>query len=78
MKKCTKSTASPKISNLTILLDTGLNTEQRGLAETIRSSGEALLGLLNDILDFSKIEAGNSPLKKSISACAKRSRTPWK
>lgn len=40
-----------------LLCDTSLNDEQRLFAETIKSSGEALLMIINDILDYSKLEA---------------------
>jgi len=45
-----------------LLLDSGLTEEQREFADTISSSGEALLVILDDILDFSKIEAGRLEL----------------
>ncbi len=41
-----------------LLLNSDLSREQRELAETVNSSGEALLAIMNDVLDFSKIEAG--------------------
>ncbi len=46
-----------------LLLDTGLNPEQREYAEIIDQSGRALLEIINDILDFSKIEAGRIDLE---------------
>lgn len=46
-----------------LLLETALTSQQHHLADTVRSSGEALLTIINDILDFSKIEAGKLELE---------------
>jgi CheY-like chemotaxis protein/HPt (histidine-containing phosphotransfer) domain-containing protein len=50
------------IGMLDALLQTDLDETQRGFAETVRTSGEALLTILNDVLDFSKVEAGKLEL----------------
>lgn len=57
-----------------LLLVTSLYGEQRKYAETIASSGRALLSVLNDILDFSKIEAGKlamEPMPFHLERCVK-------
>jgi signal transduction histidine kinase len=46
------------------LLDTQLTSEQRDCADTIRTSGVALLSIINNILDFSKIDSGKLQLEK--------------
>ncbi len=46
-----------------LLLGTTLTEEQFEFAQTIRTSGDALLALINDILDYSKIEAGKLDLE---------------
>jgi PAS domain S-box-containing protein len=46
-----------------LMLGTDLNVEQRGYAQTIRQSADALLTIINDILDFSKIESGKMELE---------------
>jgi signal transduction histidine kinase/CheY-like chemotaxis protein len=47
-----------------LLLETDLSPRQRRLADTVRHSGELLLGVINDILDFSKGEAGKIRLEE--------------
>jgi signal transduction histidine kinase len=48
----------------TLLAATPLDSQQRELAETIRSSGGQLLATLNDILDLSKIDSGRLELER--------------
>jgi len=60
------------IGMTSLLLETALNGQQREYAETIRTSGNALLDLINDILDFSKIEADRLELEAqpfAVSTC---------
>ena len=46
-----------------LLLDSQLTAEQSTYARAIKTSGDALLGLIEEILDFSKIEAGRIDLE---------------
>jgi CheY-like chemotaxis protein len=62
-----------------LLLDTSLTPEQRDYADTIRTSGEALLLIVNDILDFSKFDSGNLQLEEvdfDVNPAARRHHRP--
>ena len=50
------------IGMTSLLQDTSLDAQQRDFVDTIRLSGDALLGLINDVLDFSKIDSGKLDL----------------
>lgn len=52
------------IGMTSILLDSHLDRDQQDSVQTIKASGEILLGLINDVLDFSKIEAGKLTLER--------------
>ncbi|MCJ2058349.1 ATP-binding protein [Methylobacterium sp. J-048] len=45
-----------------LVLGTALDLEQRTYVEAVRTSGQALLGLIDGVLDFSRIEAGRLDL----------------
>lgn len=53
------------IGTAELLLETPLDRDQREYAETIRYSGESLLGIINEILDYSKIDAGRLELDRA-------------
>jgi signal transduction histidine kinase/CheY-like chemotaxis protein len=64
------------IGMTSFMLDTPLTREQRECVETIRTSGDGLLGIINDVLDFSKIEAGQIELERmpfDVRACIEES-----
>jgi len=48
-----------------LLLETPLAPEQQTYARAVKTSGDALLGLIEEVLDFSKIEAGRLDLESA-------------
>ncbi|MFN0022518.1 MAG: response regulator [Parvularculaceae bacterium] len=49
----------------TLLLDTGLNSNQRAYVDAVKQSGDGLLALINDLLDLSKLDAGKLQLERA-------------
>jgi two-component system, sensor histidine kinase RpfC len=48
-----------------LMRDTTLSREQADMLQTLRGSGQVMLGLVEDVLDFSKIEAGKLVLERT-------------
>ena len=49
-----------------LLMETGLDVEQKRFTGMVRKSSDNLLEIINDILDFSKIEAGHLELERIV------------
>ncbi|MGR3713522.1 MAG: ATP-binding protein [Shimia sp.] len=49
-----------------LLSDSELTAAQRGLLDSMNSSGSSLLNIINDILDFSKIDSGHMTVRKDV------------
>eukprot|EP01059_Diplonema_ambulator_P012211 TRINITY_DN2243_c0_g1_i2.p1 TRINITY_DN2243_c0_g1~~TRINITY_DN2243_c0_g1_i2.p1 ORF type:complete len:1419 (+),score=233.11 TRINITY_DN2243_c0_g1_i2:119-4258(+) len=47
-----------------LLMNTKLSGEQKEMADTIKSCGEALMAIINDILDYGRLDAGKLELEK--------------
>ena len=47
-----------------LLLDTGVNGEQRDYVENIQRSANSLLTIINDVLDLSKVESGKLDIEE--------------
>jgi osomolarity two-component system, sensor histidine kinase TcsA len=54
------------LSALALLVDTGLNPDQRELAGIIEESGSVLLQVINDILDYSKLASGSFTINTDV------------
>lgn len=46
-----------------LLLETGLDEQQREMVRTIQQSAESLLRVINDLLDLARMEAGKLPVR---------------
>nr|WP_237732554.1 PAS domain S-box protein [Shewanella schlegeliana] len=66
-----RSPLNAVLGSVDLILDSGLNKEQRIYANTAKEAGTTLLSTINDILDFSKIEAGQIVLEESVFSPAK-------
>jgi signal transduction histidine kinase/CheY-like chemotaxis protein len=58
-----RSPLNAVIGFTSLLLETGLTAEQTEYAETVRTAGDHLRGVIDDILDLSKIESGRLELE---------------
>ena len=59
---------------ISLLNDTQLSKQQKGMLKTISSSGDSLMTILNDILDLSKADSGKIQLENksfSLAECVK-------
>lgn len=64
------------IGMASILSEANLPEQERGFADTIAQSGDALLALINDVLDYSKIEAERLELAQEPFALLELCETP--